>query len=64
MYNKKWKEAISKSAIFTFTHFMVSVGIAALIFFNLGNVFLTKVAALKIPVLSATCGALLTLWSI
>jgi hypothetical protein len=62
-YNTNWKEGFKESAVMTFFHWMISVGIAALLFFNLGNIFLTKMTALKVPILSPICGSLLTLFS-
>lgn len=62
MYNVKWKEAVNTSALLAFLHNALSITILATVGVNLINVFLTKLAALKIPVISKTAGTFLPLF--
>lgn len=62
LYNKKWKEAVSTDALLSFMHLAASVTILAVVGINLANVFFTKLAAMRIPVLSRAAGAALPLF--
>lgn len=62
MYNVKWRDTISKDAVLAFLHDAFSISILAAVGINLINVFLTKLAALKIPFLSRVAGTFLPLF--
>lgn len=61
-YNKKWRESVTSSAFFSFLHNAFSITILAVVGVNLINVFLTKLSALKIPVISRVAGTFLPLF--
>jgi hypothetical protein len=61
-YNRSWKESINKDAVLSFLHQACSVAILAAVGINIINVLLTKLAALKIPVLSKVAGTFLPLF--
>jgi len=62
MYNRKWKEAINADAVLAFLHNALSITIMAAVGFNIINVFLTKLAAMKIPGISKVAGTFLPLF--
>jgi hypothetical protein len=62
LYNAKWKDAVSKDGILTFLHQSFVTTALVVVGVNLANVFFTKLAALKIPLVSRGAGAMLTLF--
>jgi hypothetical protein len=62
LYNKSWKDAINTNALLAFLHNALSITILAVVGVNLMNVFLTKLAALKIPGISKAAGTFLPLF--
>jgi len=62
LYNKKLKEIISADAILSFAHYALATTLAVVVGVNLFNVFLTKMAAMKIPGISKAAGAFLPLF--
>lgn len=62
LFNRRLKEAVNADAILAFIHQAFSVTILAVVGVNLANVLLTKLAALKIPLLSRVAGTYLPLF--
>lgn len=61
---KKVADVVKPSNVRANVHNLFISGMAAVIFINAFNVFFTKLAALKIPVLSKVSGALLPLFNL
>lgn len=62
LYNKNWKEAVSKDGILAFLHQSFIVTLLAVAGINIFNVVLTKLAAMKIPLVSRVAGTFLPLF--
>lgn len=62
LFNRKLKEAISADAVLAFIHQAVTITVLAVVGVNLMNVFLTKLAAMRIPLLSRVAGTYLPLF--
>jgi hypothetical protein len=61
-YNKNWKEAISADGILAFLHQSFMTTLLVVVGINMANVFLTKLAAMKIPGISKAAGTFLPLF--
>lgn len=62
LYNKKLKDAVDKDALLAFLHQALGVTVLAVVGVNVMNVFLTKLSAMRIPVLSKMAGTFLPLF--
>ena len=62
LYNRRLKEAIDTDALLAFIHQAFSVTILVVVGVNLANVLLTKLAAMRIPLISKVAGTYLPLF--